>query len=341
MLYFQSDYIMGAHPSILDALAKTNFQATQGYGSDQFCESAKQKIKLACDCPEADVWFLVGGTQANAVVISSMLARHEGVIAATTGHIGAHEAGAIEYTGHKVISLPEHQGKLDASEIDQYATDFYNDANHEHMVPPAMVYISHPTEYGTLYSKSELSDIARVCKKHGMSLFLDGARLGYGLMSYKSDLTLSDIAKICDVFYIGGTKVGALCGEAVVFTKNNTPKHFLTLIKQQGALIAKGRLLGVQFDTLFTDGLYFKISKNAIDKAERLKNMLVSHGYPLFMDSPTNQQFVIIENSKLAKLQKHVTVGFWEKYDENHTVVRFATSWATTDGELDALEALL
>ena len=341
MLYFQSDYVMGAHPEILARLSSTNFEATAGYGSDQFSDSAKQKIKAACDCPEADVWFLVGGTQANAVVISTMLLRYESVIAATTGHIGAHEAGAIEYTGHKVISLPQHQGKLDAREIDAYVTDFYADANHEHMSPPAMVYISHPTEYGTLYSKDELEEISNTCKKHNMTLFLDGARLGYGLMSRHTDLTLPDIARLCDVFYIGGTKVGALCGEAVVFTKNNTPKHLLTQIKQQGALIAKGRLLGVQFDTLFTDDLYFKISKNAIDKAERLKEMLTSKGYRLFMDSPTNQQFVIMENSKLARLSQSVCTGFWEKYDENHTVVRFATSWATTSRELDELEALL
>ncbi|MBE6583607.1 MAG: aminotransferase class V-fold PLP-dependent enzyme [Ruminococcaceae bacterium] len=341
MLYFQSDYIMGAHPAILDRLQKTNFEATAGYGADQFCSAAAQKIKAACQCDNADVWFLVGGTQANAVVISSMLKRYEGVIAATTGHIGAHEAGAIEYTGHKVISLPEHQGKLDACEIDRYATDFYADANCEHMVPPAMVYLSHPTEYGTLYSKGELEGIAKVCKKHGMTLFLDGARLGYGLMSYNSDLTLPDIARICDVFYIGGTKVGALCGEAVVFTKNNTPKRFLTLVKQQGALIAKGRLLGVQFDTLFTDDLYFKISKNAIDKAEMLKRLLCDKGYRLFMDSPTNQQFVIMENTKLCELQKNVTVGFWEKYDDTHTVVRFATSWATTNEDISELEKYL
>ncbi|MBQ4091185.1 MAG: aminotransferase class I/II-fold pyridoxal phosphate-dependent enzyme [Clostridia bacterium] len=341
MLYFQSDYVMGAHPDILSRLASTNFEATAGYGQDQFSDSAKHKIKEACACPEADVWFLVGGTQTNAIVISTMLQRYESVIAAQTGHIAAHEAGAVEYTGHKIISLPHHQGKLDADEVDTYVTTFFADANHEHMAPPAMVYISHPTEYGTLYSKDELCHLAAVCKKHGMALFMDGARLGYGLMSRQSDLTLPDIARLCDVFYIGGTKVGALCGEAVVFTKNNTPKHFLTQIKQQGALIAKGRLLGVQFDALFTDNLYFKISKNAIDKAERLKEMLISKGYRLFMDSPTNQQFVIMENSRLARLSQEVSLGFWEKYDENHTVVRFATSWATTSRELDELEALL
>ena len=271
MLSFESDYIMGAHPEILRRLSETNFEPLTGYGVDKYCASAKEKIKAACKSPNADVWFLTGGTQSNAVVISSLLARHEGVIAAETGHIGFHEAGAIEYTGHKVFLLPHHDGKLDAKEVKAYIDNFYGDANHSHMVPPGMVYISHPTEYGTLYTKGELSAISAVCRDAGIPLFLDGARLGYALMSNDTDITLPDIAELCDVFYIGGTKVGALCGEALVFTKNNTPKQFLTLIKQQGALIAKGRLLGVQFDTLFTDGLYFRISKNAIDMAELLK----------------------------------------------------------------------
>ena len=341
MVYFQSDYVMGAHPRILEELTRTNFEAAAGYGSDQFCQSAAKKIKTACDCPDGDVWFITGGTQSNAVVIASVLARHEAVISAETGHVAAHEAGAIEYTGHKVISLPQRLGKIDSRDVDRYVTDFLSDANHSHMPAPAMVYISHPTEYGTLYSKSELEALSKVCHRHGLTLFMDGARLGYGLMSRESDLTLPDIARLCDVFYIGGTKVGALCGEAIVFTKNNTPKHFLTLIKQQGALIAKGRLLGVQFDTLFTDDLYFEISKNAIDKAERLKDILRAKGYKFFIDSPTNQQFVVIENSKLCELEKQVAVGFWEKYDQDHTVIRFATSWATTDADLDTLEAIL
>ena len=337
MLSFESDYIMGAHPEILRRLTETNFEPLTGYGVDKYCSSAKEKIKAACSCPDADVWFLTGGTQANAVVISSMLARHEGVIAAETGHIGFHEAGAIEYTGHKVFLLPQHEGKLDAAEVKAYIDGFYGDANHSHMVPPGMVYISHPTEYGTLYSKEELSALSKVCRGAGIPLFLDGARLGYGLMSYDTDVTLPDIAALCDVFYIGGTKVGALCGEAIVFTKNNTPKHFLTLIKQQGALIAKGRLHGVQFDTLFTDGLYFKISRHAIDMAELLKKTLLDKGYKLFKDSPTNQQFVIIEDEKLEALRENVKVGFWEKPDDSHTVIRFATSWATTKEEIEEL----
>lgn len=341
MVSFQSDYIMGAHPKILERLAQTNLVATAGYGSDEFCESAKAKIRAACECPEAEVHFLVGGTQSNAVVISTVLKRYEGVIAAQTGHIGFHEAGAVEYTGHKVLLIPHHNGKIDADELKAYVESFYGDANHAHMVHPGMVYISHPTEYGTLYTKSELEQISSVCREYQMPLFLDGARLGYGLMSYKTDVTLPDIAKLCDVFYIGGTKVGALCGEAVVFTKNNTPSHFLTEIKQQGALIAKGRLLGVQFDTLFTDNLYFEISRHAIDMAEKLKKLLTDKGYSFYIDSPTNQQFVVVDDAKLCELEKHVNVGFWEKPDENHTVIRFATSWATTEKEINELAQYL
>lgn len=341
MLSFQSDYIMGAHPNILSALERTNLVATEGYGEDQFCRSAKEKIRSACECPEADVWFLVGGTQTNAVVISTVLERFKGVIAAETGHISFHEAGAVEYTGHKVLMIPGHNGKIDADELDEYIKGFYNDANHAHMVSPGMVYISHPTEYGTLYSKEELTRIAEICRKNSIPLFMDGARLGYGLASYDADLTLPEIAKLCDVFYIGGTKVGALCGEAVVFTRGNTPSHFLTQIKQQGALIAKGRLLGVQFDTLFTDNLYFEVSRHAINMAEKLKKLLRDRGYKFYLDSPTNQQFVLIDDYKLEEIEKHVRVSFWEKPNASQTVVRFATSWATTEEELSTLDEYL
>ena len=332
---------MGAHPNILSALERTNLVATEGYGEDQFCRSAKEKIRSACECPEADVWFLVGGTQTNAVVISTVLERFKGVIAAETGHISFHEAGAVEYTGHKVLMIPGHNGKIDADELDEYIKGFYNDANHAHMVSPGMVYISHPTEYGTLYSKEELTRIAEICRKNSIPLFMDGARLGYGLASYDADLTLPEIAKLCDVFYIGGTKVGALCGEAVVFTRGNTPSHFLTQIKQQGALIAKGRLLGVQFDTLFTDNLYFEVSRHAINMAEKLKKLLRDRGYKFYLDSPTNQQFVLIDDYKLEEIEKHVRVSFWEKPNASQTVVRFATSWATTEEELIELEKYL
>ena len=329
MISFESDYIEGAHPLILEALAKSNMESLSGYGSDVYTERAKEKIAAACALPEAQVFFLTGGTQTNQIVIDTMLAQYEGVVSAQTGHVSVHEAGAIEYTGRKVLTIPAHKGKMDANELDSFIKDFYADGNHEHMVFPGLCYISHPTEYGTLYSKEVLTQISEVCHKHKIPLFMDGARLGYGLASRQTDVTLQDVARLCDVFYIGGTKVGALCGEAVVFTK----KH--------GALLAKGRLLGVQFDTLFTDDLYFKISKNAIDRAEELKSAFSEKGYKFFIDSPTNQQFVILENSKMQELQKSVKFSFWEKYDENHTVVRFATSWATTSEKISELRSVL
>ena len=341
MISFESDYIEGAHPLILEALAKSNMESLSGYGSDKYTERAKEKIAAACGLPEAQVFFLTGGTQTNQIVIDTMLAQYEGVVSAQTGHVSVHEAGAIEYTGRKVLTIPAHNGKMDANELDSFIKDFYADGNHEHMVFPGLCYISHPTEYGTLYSKEELTQISEVCHKHKIPLFMDGARLGYGLASRQTDVTLHDVARLCDVFYIGGTKVGALCGEAVVFTKKNMPTHFDHLVKKHGALLAKGRLLGVQFDTLFTDNLYFKISKNAIDRAEELKSAFSEKGYKFFIDSPTNQQFVILENSKMQELQKSVKFSFWEKYDENHTVVRFATSWATTSEKISELRSVL
>lgn len=341
MVSFESDYIAGAHPKVLERLVETNMEPAEGYGCDKYCLSAAEKIKTICGQPNAEVRFLVGGTQTNQVVISSMLNDYEGVIAATSGHISVHEGGAIEFTGHKVLALPGENGKLNASDVDSYITTFHADGNHEHMVFPGMVYISHPTEYGTLYSRQELSAISAVCRKHNIPLFLDGARLGYGLASLSTDVTIRDVASLCDVFYIGGTKVGALCGEAVVFTHGNAPRHFTTLIKQRGALLAKGRLLGIQFDTLFTDNLYMEISRHAIEMAERMKHLLKAKGYRFFMESPTNQQFVVLENSQLQELSKHVSVSFWEKFDENHTVVRFATSWSTTESDMKELEKWL
>lgn len=341
MISFESDYIVGAHPKILQSLTESNFEILSGYGNDVYCKNACKKIKAACECEDADVYFLTGGTQTNAVVISSMLRDYEGVVAATTGHVSSHEAGAIEYTGHKVLTLPHHDGKIDAKELEEYLNGFYQDQNHEHMVFPGMLYISHPTEYGTLYSKAELEQISQVCKNYDIPLFLDGARLGYGLMSNQTDVTLADIARICDVFYIGGTKVGALCGEAVVFTKNNTPKHFMTIIKQHGALLAKGRLLGIQFDALFTDNLYFDISKHAIEMAERLKEVLKEKKCTFYLESPTNQQFIILENSKMKQLENKVAFSFWEKADENHTVIRLATSWSTKVEDVERLREYL
>ena len=341
MISFASDYIAGAHPKVLEALVKTNLENQTGYGTDEYSASARKKIGQVCGCDPEDVHFLVGGTQTNAIVIAAVLKPFEGVISADTGHINAHEAGAVEYTGHKILPIGHKNGKISPSDLAEYVSRFYGDDNCEHMVYPGMVYISHPTEYGTLYTKSELEDISWVCKKYGMSLFLDGARLGYGLMSRDTDVTLADITRLCDVFYIGGTKMGALCGEAVVFTKKNTPPHFVNLTKKHGALLAKGRLTGVQFDTLFTDGLYFEIGRYAIEKAERLKRLFAEKGYEFFIDSPTNQQFIVLENEKMNELKREVNFSFWEKKDESHTVVRFATSWSTTDEDLDKLEKLI
>lgn len=341
MLSFESDYIQGAHPEILEKLIETNMEVLSGYSTDKYCASAREKIKRACEKEDADVYFLVGGTQTNQVVISASLKLYEGVVSAVTGHINAHEAGAVEFIGHKVLPLPNHNGKIDADELNNLVSTFYADDNHEHMVFPGMVYISHPTEYGTLYTKSELQNIYEICKKYSMQLFIDGARLGYGLMSNETDVTLKDIAQNCDVFYIGGTKVGALCGEAVVFTHNNAPKHFMNTVKQHGAMIAKGRLLGIQFDTLFTDNLYFEISKHAINMAEKLKNIFAEKGYKFFLDSPTNQQFIVLENKQMEELKQNVRFGFWEKYDDTHTVVRFATSWATTEEDIEKLNQLI
>lgn len=256
MLYFENDYSEGAHPKILQRLMDTNMEHLSGYGSDRYTDLAKNKIRDLCSCPEAEIYFLVGGTQTNQTVIDSVLKNYEGVIAAETGHVSVHEAGAIEFTGHKVLTLPQHDGKLCARELKDYMETFLGDDSHEHMVFPGMVYISHPTEYGTLYTKDELKELSQVCRRFKLPLYMDGARLITGLACPENELSLPDIADLCDIFYIGGTKAGALCGEAVVFTKNNTPAHFLTQIKQHGALLAKGRLCGIQFDALFSDDLY-------------------------------------------------------------------------------------
>lgn len=341
MLAFECDYLEGAHETVMKRLLETNMEKLPGYGSDPYCADAAEKILKACGCPEGEVFFLVGGTQTNATVIDSLLQSYEGVVAAATGHVSVHEAGAIEAGGHKVLTIPEHQGKIDAFELKEYLRTFWGDGNHDHMVFPGMVYISHPTEYGTLYTKEQLKDIKEVCRQYEIPLYLDGARLGYGLAAGDTDVTLPVVAEYCDAFYIGGTKVGALCGEAVVFPHNNTPKRFLTMVKQHGALLAKGRLLGIQFDTLFTDDLYLKISEHAIRMAELLKEGLKKKGYVFHLDSPTNQQFVILENGKMEELKKKVSFSFWEKYDDTHTVVRFATSWATKEEDVRSLISLL
>lgn len=341
MLSFECDYSEGAHEKILKRLVETNYDSQPGYGSDKYCESAREKIRKACECPQGQVFFLVGGTQTNAVVIDSLLKQYEGVVAAVTGHVSLHEAGAIEATGHKVLEIPGHQGKIDAGELQTYLETFWSDENHEHMVMPGMVYISHPTEYGTLYSKDELEALSLVCGKYEIPLYVDGARLGYGIMSGQTDVSLPVLAKYCDVFYIGGTKVGALCGEAVVFPKGTMPRYFLTIAKRRGALLAKGRLLGIQFDALFTDDLYFEISRHAIEMAELLKEGLHRKGCTFYLESPTNQQFLILEDAQIEELRDKVVFSFWEKLDEHRTIVRLATSWATRREDVEQLLELL
>ncbi|MBR5536207.1 MAG: aminotransferase class I/II-fold pyridoxal phosphate-dependent enzyme [Clostridia bacterium] len=340
MLYFKNDYSEGAHPALLKRFFETNFEKLDGYGEDKYSQSAKEKIKQATACPDAEIFFISGGTQTNQVVIATMLSRHEGVLAAQTGHVACHEAGAIEYTGHKVITLPQYEGKINHNDIASFIDAFYADESHSHMVYPGMVYISHPTEYGTLYTKEELTKISETCHKYNIPLFLDGARLGYALTA-ETDVTLPLIAELTDVFYIGGTKCGALCGEAVVFTKKNAPKHFTTLVKQHGAMLAKGRLIGVQFDMLFNGSFYTDICRNAIETAQMLKDAFREKGYKFFIDSPTNQIFIILENKQMEKIKENVCISYWEKYDETHTVVRFATSWATSREDVEKLIELL
>ena len=345
MLHFDSDYMEGAHPAIIERLAATNLDQTSGYGTDEVCERARQRIREACACPEAAVYFLVGGTQANAAVADQILRPWEGIVSATTGHITAHEAGAVEACGRKSLPLPQHDGKLDAAEVRAYCEAYWADENREHIVAPGAVYISHPTEYGTVYSLVELEALSQVCRDFGMRLFMDGARLGYGLAAVGADVALPDIARLCDAFYIGGTKVGALCGEAVVFTKPGLDDHFFTLMKKRGALLAKGRFLGLQFDVLFEEedgGLrYENAGRHAVALAQRLAEGFRAKGYDLHLDSPTNQQFVVLDDDAKARLAEHASFGFWELAPDGRTVVRFATSWATRPEAVDELLALL
>lgn len=339
MLFFVNDYGEGAHEAVLRRLAETNRESLSGYGADPYTQRAKEKILAAAGCPDGDVFFISGGTQTNETVISAYLRSYEGAIACATGHIAVHEAGAIEHSGHKVLALPAHEGKLDAAELEAYLAAYYADPNHEAMVFPGMVYISYPTEYGTLYTKDELRALSDAAHRYGLPLYIDGARLGYGLASPACDVTLPELAALCDVFYIGGTKVGALCGEAVVFP-HGAPAHFFTHVKQHGALLAKGRLLGVQFDALFTDDLYFSISRHAIAMAMKLKQLFLDRGYPLYIDSPTNQQFVILTKEEAEEIGKHARYEYWEPHGDDQ-VVRFATSWATEEAAVDALAAIL
>lgn len=339
MIYFTSDYTEGAHERILESLIKTNMEQTAGYGCDEYCDAAREAIKNVCEAPEADVHFLVGGTQTNLTVISAALRSFQGAISADTGHINVHETGAIEATGHKVLALPSTDGKVTAEQVRKEHELHWNDEAHEHTVQPKMVYISHPTEMGTLYTKAELEALRKACDDCGLYLFLDGARMGYGLMAPGTDVTLADVAKYADVFYIGGTKVGALFGEAVIITNPLLKPDFRYSIKQHGGMLAKGRLLGIQFLELFKDGLYFEISKHAIDMAMMLRDGLAAKGYEFYMESCTNQQFIIIDDVKLAEIRKKYGVTYQMRYDETRSVIRLCTSWATKEENVKAFLA--
>lgn len=336
-LNFSCDYLEGAHERILKRLRETNLEKLDGYGHDPISESARNRIRKACCCPQAEVQFLIGGTQTNAVMIDALLESYQGVIAASTGHVNVHEAGAIEACGHKVLPLEQHFGKISAAQIDSYMSDFMHDGNREHMVMPGMVYISQPTEYGTLYSLQELEDIHRVCCRYQLKLYVDGARLAYAFASDRNDVYLPDLARLCDAFYIGGTKCGALIGEAAVVPDPDTIPHFFTIIKQHGALLAKGRLTGIQFDELFRDDLYFSIGRTADQYARKIQTVLKEKGCPLLFESPTNQVFFIVTDDQMEKLGRHIEFASWEKYDEDHTVIRLAFSWASRKEDVDQL----
>lgn len=336
MIRFECDYAEGCHPSILAALSATNDEQTPGYGLDPHCDRARELIRAACRSPEADVHFLVGGTQTNATVISAALRPHQGALCAAPGHINAHETGAVEATGHKVLPLPSDDGKLSAAQIEDAWQAHWNDANHEHIVQPGLVYLSHPTENGAVYSLEELTAISQTCRRRGLTLFVDGARLAYGLAASPA-LDLPALARLCDVFYIGGTKAGALFGEAVVITKPELKTDFRYYIKRHGGMLAKGRLLGIQFECLMEDGLYFRLGRQAVEQAMRLRAAFEEKGFPLRYDSPTNQQYPILPDGTLEKLEQKYAFSFWEKTDGDHTAVRVCTSWNTTDGQTEAL----
>lgn len=340
-LLFSCDYMEGAHPNIMRRFTETNLLKTPGYGADSFSGEAREKIRAACGAPGAEVYFLSGGTQTNAIVIGALLRPYEGVIAPESGHISVHEAGAVEAGGHKVLTLPQTLGKISASQVRGMLACYRQDENRAHMVMPGMVYISQPTEYGTLYSLKELQDMQAVCREYGIPLYVDGARLAYALACPENDVSLTDLAGLCDVFYIGGTKCGALFGEALVIPDGELLPHFFSIMKQNGAVFAKGRLLGIQFAELFTDGLYERIGENAIRAAEKIKAALREYGYRIYMETPTNQIFCVLEDEQASRLGARVEFSFWEKPDDAHTIIRFATSWATTEEDAARLvEAL-
>lgn len=339
MIRFDCDYLEGAHPKILKKIVETNYVQQAGYSNDEYTKRAKEKIKKAIGDENVDIHILVGGTQTNMTVISSILNSYQAVICADTGHINVHETGAVELFGNKVITVQNEFGKISATQIDKLMQRYVNDEAPEHMVMPKLVFISLPTECGTNYTKKELEDIREVCKKYDLYLYIDGARLGYGLVAKDTDLVLNDIPKLCDAFYIGGTKCGALMGEAVVLVNDELKQDFRYYIKQRGALLAKGRLLGLQFDVLFDDNLYFKIARQAVDLALKIKETAIEKGYKLLYNSFTNQQFIIMKNTKLKELNKMYCFYTWEKIDDENTAVRICTSWATTDENVDKLIA--
>ncbi|MBE7016842.1 MAG: low specificity L-threonine aldolase [Ruminococcaceae bacterium] len=338
MIRFDCDYTEGAHPNIIAALSESNFEQTCGYGEDHHCENARAYIKKAIGCESADVHFLVGGTQANMTVIASILRPYQGVLCAESGHINCHETGAVEATGHKVLALSHKDGKICAKQVRDYVATHWRDAAHEHIVQPGMVYISQPTEYGTLYSREELKELYAACRELELPLFVDGARLGYALAADKS-FTLPFLAANCDVFYIGGTKVGCLFGEAVCITNDALKRDFRYMIKRMGGMLAKGRLLGIQFEEMFRDGLYFRVAEKAVANALRIKAALIQKGIPLLMDSATNQQFPILTKAQQATLGEKYALGFWDTTGGERDAIRICTSWASSDENVDALIA--
>ena len=341
MVSFESDYNNGMLPEILTALAETNNEKTSGYGFDPYTEQAKEKIRKAVGNDNADIFFLVGGTQTNATVIDSLLMPCEGVICTEMAHIAVHESGAVEAAGHKAITLPSADSKLSVDALKAYMDKFLADETYPHMVQPGMVYITMPTEHGMVYTRKELEEIYDACRHYNLKLYVDGARLGYGLMSEACDYDLPFLASHCDAFYIGGTKVGALMGEAVVFSNIPAPKYFFTTVKRHGALLAKGRMLGVQFNKLFTDDLYFRISRHAIEMATRLKSIFAAADIPLAVDSPTNQQFVVLKRNQYTTLSEKIKFEIWEPSETDEIVCRFVTSWATTEADIQGLEQAL
>lgn len=335
MIYLTSDYTAGAHPDVMERLMATNLEHTVGYGLDPYTVEAQRLVRRLCDAPDAEVIFLVGGTQTNATAIDGLLHHHEGVLAADSGHIAVHEAGAIEASGHKVLTLPHHAGKVAAEDVERYIATFYADDTHEHMVAPGMLYISQPTEYGTVYSRAELEALADVCHRHAIPMYVDGARMAYALQAEDADFTLSDIARTADVFYIGGTKCGALFGEALVVTRPNLIRGLFSLVKQHGALLAKGRLLGLQFATLLDEGRYESIGRHAVRLAMKIREAMHAAGYDAVVPSTTNQQFFTLPNELIDRLREVAAFDYWGPRGATHSTVRLVTSWATTEEDVD------